>query len=333
MKLLAVFPERMNPQGIGDFVAATLGDAWDVTGTADAQADVGVLETADAILVALESVSGAAIDQAKALRLIQAPSHGFDHIDIDAAATRGIAVCNVGTSGAEAGTVAEHAMLLMLACARRLVEAHDGIRNGDWPQITGSTMELQGKTLGIVGLGHIGREVAKRARAFGMSLLYFDPVAADEEVEVELRLTPVELKELLERSDVVTVHVPLMESTRTLIGRAEVDLLKPNAILVNTSRGAVVDNIAIADAANAGKIMAGIDVYDAEPPPADHPLRSARNVVLTPHVAGTTRESVMRIMQAALENLKRFERGERLRDVVNGVIPAPGAAAAPVARS
>jgi phosphoglycerate dehydrogenase-like enzyme len=333
MKLLAVFPQRMNPGGIGDFVGATLGSAWDVTGSADTEADLPTLEAADAILVALETVSGAAIEKAKALRLIQAPSHGFDHIDVDAAASRGIAVCNVGTSGAEAGTVAEHAMLLMLACARRLVEAHDGIRNGEWPQITGSSAELQGKTLGIVGLGHIGREVAKRAKAFGMNLLYFDPVSADEEVEMELRLAPVELHELLERSDVVTVHVPLMASTRTLIGPDEIALLKPNAILVNTSRGAVVDNVAVAEAANEGRITAGIDVYDPEPPPHDHPLRSARNVVLTPHVAGTTKESVMRIMQAALENLKRFERGERLRDVVNGVIPSPGPPATPAARS
>ena len=332
MRLVAVFPQRMNPQGIGDYVASTLGAAWEVAGTADAEADLPTLEAADAILVALEPVSGAAIEKAKALRLIQAPSHGFDHIDVDAAASRGIAVCNVGTSGAEAGTVAEHAMLLMLACARRLIEAHAAIRDGEWPMITGISSELQGKTLGIVGLGHIGREVAKRAKAFGMNLLYFDPVAADEEVEVELRLTPVGLHELLQRSDVVSVHVPLMASTRHLIGRDEVALLRTNTILVNTSRGAVVDNVAIAEAADAGKIMAGIDVYDPEPPPLDHPLRSARNVVLTPHVAGTTRESVMRIMEAALENLKRFERGERLRDVVNGVIPSSGSPAAPANR-
>ena len=323
MKLLALFPQRMNPEGIGSFVAASLGEGWDVTGAGDPEEDLPTLETADAMLVALVQVPVSAIEKATSLRVIQTPSHGFDHVDIEAAASRGIAVCNVGTSGAEAGTVAEHAMLLMLACARRLIEANDGLRDGIWPQLTGNSVELQRKTLGIVGLGHIGREVAKRAKAFGMNLLYFDPVPADEEVETELRLKPVELDELLQKSDVITVHVPLMESTRGLIGRDEVALLKPNAILVNTSRGAVVDNLAVADAANDGRIMAGIDVFEPEPPPPDHPLRSASNVVLSPHVAGTTRESVQRIMQAALENLKRFERGERLRDVINGVIPSP----------
>lgn len=321
MKLLALFPSRMNPQGIAEFVGSSLGDDWEVTGAGDADEDIAALEGADAILVALVDLPQAAIDKAQRLRLIQTPSHGFDHVDIEAAATRGVAVCNVGTSRAESGTVAEHAILLMLACARRLVEAHDGVRDGGWPALSGTTVELQGKTLGIVGLGHIGLEVAKRAKAFGMTLIYHDPVPADHDVETELRLEPVDLSELLRRADVVTVHVPLMDSTRHLIGRDEIAMLKPNAILVNTSRGAVVDTTAVAEAANEGRIVAGIDVYELEPPPDDHPLRSAPNVVLTPHIAGTTRESVVRIMTAALENLSRFGRGERLRDVVNGISP------------
>jgi phosphoglycerate dehydrogenase-like enzyme len=309
----------MNPAGIASFVGATLGDGWDVTGVGDAEEDLPTLEAADAILVAIAELRAPAIEKAHSLRMIQTPSHGFDHIDLDAAAGRQIAVCNVGTSGAEAGTVAEHAMGLMLACARRLIEGHDGLRDGGWPQLTSSSVELQGKTLGIVGMGHIGREVAKRAKAFGMKLIYHDPVPADEDVEAELRLEPVSLPDLLQRADLVTVHVPLMPSTHGLIGRDEIALLRANTILVNTSRGAVVDNQAVADAANDGRIMAGIDVFDPEPPPDDHPLRNARNVVLSPHVAGTTRESVTRIMAAAMENLQRFARGERVRDVVNGI--------------
>jgi phosphoglycerate dehydrogenase-like enzyme len=321
MRLLALFPPRMNPQGIAEFVGASLGEPWEVTGAGDADEDIAALEAADAILIALVDLPQAAIEKAQRLRLIQTPGHGFDHVDIEAAASRGVAVCNVGTSGAESGTVAEHAMLLMLACSRRLVEAHDGIRDGGWPALAGTTMELQSKTLGIVGLGHIGREVAKRARAFGMDLVYYDPIPADEEVEAELRLEAVDLPDLLRRSDVVTVHVPLMESTRHLIGRDEIGTMKPGAILVNTSRGAVVDTHAVAEAANEGRIIAGIDVYELEPPPDDHPLRSARNVVLTPHIAGATRESAVRIMLAALENLGRFANGDRLRDVVNGIVP------------
>ncbi len=321
MRLLALFPERLNPQGIAGFVQASLGEGWEVIGAADPEEDIDVLRSADAILVAIVNLTRAAIEKAPSVRLIQTPSIGFDHIDIEAAASRGIAVCNVGTSGAESGTVAEHAMLLMLACARRLIDAHNGIRGGDWPALAGSTIELQGKTLGIVGLGNIGREVAQRARAFGMNLAYFDPLTADEDVEDELRIEALGLSELLERSDVVTVHVPLLDSTRGLIGPDEIARMRPGAILVNTSRGPVVDNQAVADAANAGHIMAGIDVFDTEPAPDDHPLRSAKNVILTPHIAGTTKESVIRIMQAALDNLKHYGRGEAVRDVINGIIP------------
>ncbi len=321
MRLLTLFPSRMNPQGIGGFVGSSLGDKWEVTAAASPDDDLVALSEADAILVALVDLTAAAIEKAPSLALIQTPSHGFDHVDIDAAAGRGIPVCNVGTSGAESGTVAEHAMLLMLACARRLVDAHDGIRRGEWPALSGSTIELQGKKLGIVGLGHIGREVAMRAKAFGMDLMYNDPIPADEDVEGELRLKPVALDELLSTADVVTVHVPLDETTRGLIGESELALLRPGAIFVNTSRGPVVDNEALARAANDGKIVAGVDVYEVEPPGVDHPLRSASNVVLTPHIAGTTRESVVRIMAAALENLQRFERGDKIKDIVNGVMP------------
>lgn len=324
MRLLALFPDRLNPAGIAQFVAGSLGEGWDVTGAGAADADLDALTAADAMLVALVDVDETAIEKATNLRLIQTPSHGFDHVDIEAAARRGIPVCNVGTSGAEAGTVAEHAFLLMLACARRLVDGHDGIRSGDWPQLTGSTVELQGKTLGIVGLGHIGLEVALRAHAFGMKLLYCDVLEPPEDVALELQLERAELRDLLQRSDAVTVHVPLMPATRGLIGADEIALMKPNAILVNTSRGPVVDNAAVAAAADAGRIVAGIDVFDPEPPPADHPLRRASNVVLTPHIAGTTRESVGRIMMAALENLGRFARGEKQKDIVNGVTGGSG---------
>jgi phosphoglycerate dehydrogenase-like enzyme len=309
----------MNPEGIAQFVASSLGESWDVTGAGAADENLAVLEEADAILAALVDVPASAIDKATKLRLIQTPSHGFDHVDIDAAAARGIPVCNVGTSGAEAATVAEHAILLILACARRVTDAHEGIRAGDWPQMTGTSVELQGKTLGIVGLGHIGCEVAKRAKAFDMNLLYHDVVPAPEDVEQRLHLTRLPLDDVLEQSDVVTIHVPLMAATRGLIGAEQIAKLRRDAILVNTSRGAVVDNGAVAQAADEGRIVAGIDVYEPEPPPADHPLRSAKNVVLTPHQAGTTRESVVRIMAAALENLGRFARGEPLQDVINGV--------------
>jgi phosphoglycerate dehydrogenase-like enzyme len=151
-----------------------------------------------------------------------------------------------------------------------------------------------------------------------MTMLYTDVVdAPDAETQFGLRRVP--LDELLASSDAVTIHTPLLPSTRGLIGAEQLRIMKHGAILVNTARGAIVDAGALAEACRAGRILAGIDVFDPEPPPADHPLLGCPNVVLSPHTAGVTRESVQRIMAAALDNLRRFAGGQPLRDVVNGV--------------
>jgi phosphoglycerate dehydrogenase-like enzyme len=316
MRLLALFPDHLNPQAIGAFVASMLGDGWTVDAAADP--DDAPLAEAEIILDALVPLTDGHFASADKLRFVQTPSHGFDHIDLDAAAARGVPVSNVGTSGAEAANVAEHAFLLMLACAKRLVDGHAALREGRWPPqaelLSLGMTELRGKTLGIVGLGQIGREVAKRARAFEMTVLFTDVVDADDEA-----LERASLEDLLQRADFVTVHVPLMASTRGLIGADELARMKQGAVLVNTSRGPVVDNHALADALGAGRITAGIDVFDPEPAPPDHPLLRAPNVVLSPHVAGVTNESVRRIMFEAIENVRRFAAGERPRDVVNGL--------------
>lgn len=321
MRLLVVYPAHMNPGAIASFVGGALGDGWAVTGVPEPGADPNALASAEAILCAISPLRAADLERAPALRFVQTSSHGFDHIDVDAAAERGISVANVGTSGAEAGNVAEHALLLMLACAKRLVDGHLALREGRWPQqelLGAGIWELAGKTLGILGMGQIGRELATRARALGMELVYHDLVPAPDAEEAHgMRLLG--LDELLRTADVVSVHVPLTEATRGLIGAREIALLKRGAILVNTARGPVVDNAALAVAASAGRVLAGVDVFDPEPPPPDHPLLHARNVVLSPHVAGVTRESVQRIMAAAIENLRRFAAGEPPRDVVNGV--------------
>lgn len=323
MRLLALFPTHMNPEGIAGFVRSTLGDDWEVTGADAADADPEALEGADAILDALVPLRREHLERARKLRFVQTPSHGFDHIDVEAAAERGIPVANVGTSGAEAANVAEHAFLLMLACAKRLPEGHEALRGGRWANqdlMRAGLTELHGKTLGIVGLGQIGREVAKRGAAFGMELLYHD-VVADPEAEEAYGLRRVPLDELLETADAVTVHVPLLDETRGLIGPEEIAKMRDGAILVNTARGPVVDAEPLAEACRTGRLRAGIDVFDPEPPPADHPLLDCPNVVLSPHVAGTTGESVRRIMAAALENLRRCAASEDVRDVINGVEP------------
>lgn len=321
MKVLSLFAAHVGGGPVAERVASTLGEGFEIVGSDDAGAEGGVhIKDAEVILTALSPVTAEHIEITQRLRMIQCTSHGFDHVDIDAAAAKGIAVCNVGTSGAEAHNVAEHTFLLMLALAKRLVEGHNALVDGRWQSGGQGLTELNGRTLGIVGLGTIGREVAARGNVFGMKVIYSDPIEIPEEVEKSLGVERRELDDLLRQADFVTIHVPLMKSTHHLIDERRLGLMKNSAFLINTARGALVDQAALADALNEGRIAgAGIDVYDPEPPPPDHPLLKAKNVVLSPHVAGVTRESVARIMGESLENVRRFARGEPVRDIVNGV--------------
>ena len=217
----------------------------------------------------------------------------------------------------------EHTFALLLASAKRLVEGDVAIAAGGWPTDTlfgAGLSELAGKTLGIVGLGEIGKEVARRGAAFGMRLVYADELHAPE-LEQRYGMTRIGLDELLRTADVVTLHVPLTAGTTKLIGERELALMRPGAVLLNTSRGAVVDLDALAATLHRGEIRAGLDVVDPEPPPRDHPILSAPNVVRSPHIGGVTAESVRRVLDDAFANLRRLEHGQPLLNVVNGVGP------------
>lgn len=322
MRLLTVLADTYNPGGWVDrLVEQEFGvdSGWTVTRAKVAGA--GALADVDAVLVLMAPIPRAAVAAANRLRLIQTASRGYDAVDIAAAAERKIPVCNVLTPG-HAGTVAEHTFALLLAVAKRVAEGDAAIAQGAWP--TGSLFaaglsELGGKTLGIVGLGEIGKEVARRADAFGMALLYSDDVAAPEH-ERRYGMTRVDLDDLLQIADVVTLHVPLTVDTTRLIGERELALMKPGAVLLNTSRGAVVDLDALAAALHRGNLLAGLDVFDPEPPPRDHPILSAPNVVRSPHIGGVTAESVRRVLDDAFANIRRLGRGEPVLNVVNGVV-------------
>jgi len=255
------------------------------------------------------------------VRLIAQPSTGYDHIDVDACAEKGIPVANIG--GANAVSVAEWTIMVALALLRRLVEAHERTSRGEWPQwefMEKGTFELNGKTWGIIGFGRIGREVAKRVRAFNMKVLYYDKVQYPKEVEEEYGVEHAPLHKLLRVSDVVSIHVPLTPETRHMIGEKELRLMKPSAILINPARGEVVDEEALARALKEGWIFgAAVDVYSREPPGLDHPLLKLKgvNLILTPHIAGATTESRARIIQVTIENVVRVLRGEKPINVVN----------------
>jgi phosphoglycerate dehydrogenase-like enzyme len=246
------------------------------------------------------------------LRLVQLLSAGYDAVDLEAARRAKVPVSNNG--GANAVSVAEHALMLMLAVSRKLVWQHANVAGGRWrgngpaPRM----YELFGKTLGIVGLGTIGKKVARLAQAFGMRVQYYDIARLSEDAEDALGVRFRLLRELLSTSDVVSLHVPLNASTRHMIGAGELALMKPTAMLVNTSRGPVIDEAALIRTLSAGKILgAGLDVFDREPPPANNALFALDNVVLTAHFAGPTWDNHVARFRNAFDNVQRVHRGER----------------------
>lgn len=244
------------------------------------------------------------------LRLVQLLSAGYDKADLAAARAANVPVCNNG--GANAVAVSEHAVLLMLAVSRQLVRQHLGVVAGNWRgNRTPRVHELRNRTLGIVGLGTIGKKTARLAQAFGMRVIYHDvarlPEDREDQLDVRFRL----LRELLREADVVSLHMPLNERTRHLIGAGELALMKPDAILVNTARGPVVDEAALVAALTGGSIAgAGLDVFDQEPPAPDNPLFALDNVVLTAHLAGPTFESNTARVRNGFDNVQRVARGE-----------------------
>lgn len=242
------------------------------------------------------------IDACANLRMISVWGAGTDHVDLVACGRRGITVAN--TPGVNAHAVAEHTLALMLAVMRRIPELDARMRAGEWPR--GLSAQLEGKTLGVVGLGAIGSRVAELARAFGMRILV-TTVRGDDGRAAALGARHVALDELLRRSDVVSLHLRLSADTRGMLGRAQLELLEPSAYLVNTARGALIDRDALLDVLRRERIAgAALDVFDEEPLPADDPLRSLPNVVLTPHNAGVTPEVVAEGLWRAVENVARF---------------------------
>jgi len=252
------------------------------------------------------------------LRLVQLLSAGYDRVDIEAARKAKIPVSNNG--GANALAVSEHAIMLMLAVLKRLIRFHNDVVAGKWRvgnQDEGRVYELGGKTVGIVGLGNIGKKVARRVSAFDARVQYYDIARLTEHEEDALGLRFVLFDELLRTSDIVTLHVPLDDSTRHLIGRRELALMKPTAILINTCRGPVVDEDALHAALSQGKIVgAGLDVMVEEPPKPNHPLFSLPNVTLTPHSAGPTWENWTARFRNGFDNIQRVAGGGKPRWVV-----------------
>lgn len=244
------------------------------------------------------------------LKLVQLLSAGYEKADMDAARRAEVPVANNG--GANSVAVSEHVLMLMLAVSRQLILQHANVIAGRWrgnsvPRV----YELRGKTLGIVGLGTIGKKTARLAQAFGMDVIYYDIARLGEDAEDLLDVRFRLFRELLGLADVVSLHTPLDEATHHMIGAAELALMKSSAILINTARGPVVNETDLYEALVAGGIAgAGLDVYEPEPPGADNPLFALNNVVLTAHMAGPTFESNIARVRNAFDNVQRVASGQ-----------------------
>jgi len=259
------------------------------------------------------------VARAGSLKLIQQPSIGYDNIDLKACSERGILVANAPTGNV--ATVAEHTIAMALALVRKLVRANAGVRAGRWDRLTLEPSEIGGKTWGVIGFGEIGRAVALRLRPFGLAkVLYAAPHQASKGVEEQYGVEYSPLPTLLKASDIVSLHVPLIDSTRNLIDAGALSSMKSGAYLINLSRGGVVDEAALADAL-LKQVIAGAatDVFVEEPLGAADPLLKVPEdkILFTPHIAGMSPESMRRILMDSAENIARALAGQPPLHVVN----------------
>ena len=286
-----------------------------VTAPADMDDDekIELVRDADFIMLFPGKISDRVLQAATKCKLIQLLSAGYDEMNLPLAEDLGIAVANNG--GANRVAVAEHTLMLMLATHRRMMFYANNVKAGRWKQEQDrkiDVFELEGKTLGLIGMGNIGRQVARRAAAFDMELQYYDKYHPLTPVEEEtMGIKAVDMDTLLQTSDVVSTHVPLTRETYGMIGKRELELMKPTGVVINTSRGGVIEETALAEALISGTIAAaGLDVMEHEPPNPNDPLLQIENLVITPHTAGPTLESIPKRAANAFENIQHVWSGQ-----------------------
>ncbi|MEE4213131.1 MAG: NAD(P)-dependent oxidoreductase [Parvularcula sp.] len=271
----------------------------------------------DAVIVAAKPLTASVIVAGRKLRLIHHQGVGYhDTVDLDAARAARLKLA-LTPEGTTIG-VAEHTVLLMLGAARRAAFADAELRQGRWHvnALRPVSVELYGKTVGFVGFGRIGQEAAMRLAAFGTRNIYFDPVVSDPDPRAAAKSVPFD--QMIAEADFLSLHVPLTPGTRHLISREVIGRMKPGAILVNTARGGIVDDAALAEALASGHLLAaGLDVFEGEPVGPDHPLCALPNVMLTPHISAGTRDALGHKMTALFQNIERFRQGEPLHNEID----------------
>jgi len=280
----------------------------------------------DAVIVrSATKITADAIAKGRNLKAVARAGVGVDNIDVEAATKAGVLVVN--TPEGNTISACEQTFALLLASARHIARADKSVRKGEWKRKENVGTELRGKTLAIVGLGKIGREVARRARAFDMNVVGFDPVIT-EEMAREMRVELVSLEEVWKRADFITLHVPLNDKTKHMIGAKQLGMMKPNVRIVNCSRGGVIDEVALAEALRAKKIGgAALDVFEEEPPSKQHPLFEVDDATLTPHLGASTLEAQENVGIEAARLLMDFLATGAIKNAVNApALDAPALA-------
>jgi phosphoglycerate dehydrogenase-like enzyme len=271
-----------------------------------------LIRDADIVFVMAAPMPKELLAEARRLRLIQKLGAGLDKIDLDFCRQHGIGVARLQAGNSV--PVAEHTILLMLATYRQLPQIDRRTRAGTWNKedARGTHRSLQHKTIGLVGFGAIGKEVAKRLRGFNVEILYYDPVRAKPEVEQALGVSYADLDALLQRANIVSLHLPLLPQTKGIIDARRIATMKKDAVLINCARGGLVDETALAEALKTGRLAgAGIDAFSQEPP-VGNPLLALDNTVITPHLAGATLDNFASVIARSVENTKAVLRGEPL---------------------
>lgn len=269
------------------------------------------MKDADAIIVRIASCNGNVIENSPNLKVIGRTGVGYDSVDVKTATEHGIPV--VITPGANNRSVAEHAVAMMFALSKNLVEAQQEMCAGNWKiRDAKKAFELEGKKVGILGLGAIGRETAKICRGCGMGIAAFDPFMTKEQIEGHGAEYYEDYEELLKECDIVTIHVPLTDGTRNMISKRQLQMMKKTALLINCSRGGIINEADLTEALREGMIAgAGTDVYCSEPPKADDPMLNCPNLIVSPHSAAQTREAVIKMARMCINGCLAVVEGKK----------------------
>ncbi len=310
--------EILLPKGIDPSGPASIADIATCTGIDEYDSEAAALDDIgryDAVILRSASIDADVIDRADRLRVIAKHGAGLDSVDIEAASRRNIAVCN--TPGANARSVAEHAISLLFALRRNVRTADRHVRSGEWDRAAYTGRELTGDTLGLFGFGAIARETAELAHGMGQAVCTYDPYVSDEDVPARVRRVD-SLAALFDRSDAVSIHVPLTEETHHAVSAAQLAALGEDGVLINTARGSIVDEDALLEILETDALGgAALDTFEAEPPGPNHPLYDRDDVLLTPHVGGVTHEALERMSRRATANVRTVYEGGLPQSTVN----------------